>query len=205
MEKHLQELIDQIKVEGVKSAEAEAERIRKEAEKRADEIVARAHKSASDIVGRAKSEAERFQQTAREAVQQAGRNTILGLKGKITAMFQALIEAETRKVLVGKVLEQAILTLIKGWSREQVANLEVLVAPEELQSLGETLRSALAEELKKGLEIKPFPGLKAGFRVGMKDGSAYYNFTAEGIAEILGEYLNPRLAELMQQAVEKES
>jgi V/A-type H+-transporting ATPase subunit E len=39
----------------------------------------------------------------------------------------------------------------------------------------------------------------------MKDGSAYYNFTSEGIAEILGEYVNPSLGELIQRAVDKES
>jgi V/A-type H+-transporting ATPase subunit E len=204
MDAQLQELIDKIRAEGVKSAEAEAARIRKEAEKRADEIVAQAHKSAADIVGGARAEAERFEQTAQEAVRQAARNTILSLRSKITEMFRALIETEAQKVLTGKVLEEAIGTLIKGWSKQQSADLEVLLPPTEFKKIDAALRSSLAAELRKGVEIKPFPGLKAGFRVGMKDGAAYYDFTSEEIAEILGEYLNPSLAELMRRAVEKE-
>jgi V/A-type H+-transporting ATPase subunit E len=59
--------------------------------------------------------------------------------------------------------------------------------------------------LKKGIELKPFPELQAGFRIAMKDGSAYYNFSDQGIAEILAEYMNPRIAEIVQEAVEEES
>ena len=187
MDAQLQELIDKIKAEGVKKAEAEAEAIRKEAKRRADEIIAHAHKTSSEIVTNARLEASRFERTAQEAVRQAARKTILSLRGKITEMFRAVV------------------TLIKGWNRQQVADLEVLMPPAELKKLDSALRSSLAEELKKGVEIKPLPGLKAGFRVGMKDGSAYYNFTSEGIAEILGEYVNPSLAELIQNAVEQES
>jgi V/A-type H+-transporting ATPase subunit E len=65
--------------------------------------------------------------------------------------------------------------------------------------------SRLVEELKKGFELKPLPTLEAGFRIGLKDGSAYYDFSDQGIAEILAEYLNPRLSELMSQAAAPES
>jgi V/A-type H+-transporting ATPase subunit E len=81
----------------------------------------------------------------------------------------------------------------------------VLLPPAELKKIEGALRSSLAEELRKGMELKPFPALKAGFRIGMKDGSAYFDFTAEEIANILGEYLNPRLAELVEEAAKKES
>jgi V/A-type H+-transporting ATPase subunit E len=56
----------------------------------------------------------------------------------------------------------------------------------------------LSEELKKGVVLKPVAHIDAGFRVGEKNGSAYYDFTAGGVAEILAEYLNPRLAEIMK-------
>jgi V/A-type H+-transporting ATPase subunit E len=63
----------------------------------------------------------------------------------------------------------------------------------------------LAVELQKGVELKPFPEIEAGFRIAMKDGSAYYNFTDRGIAEILAEYLNPKIAEIVQEAAQKET
>jgi V/A-type H+-transporting ATPase subunit E len=205
MDAQLQELIDKIKAEGVKTAEAEAERIRKEAQRRADQIVAEAHKSAADIVAKGQAEADRFDHTAQEAVKQAARNTILSLRSQVIAMFRALTEGQAEKVLTGKVLEEAVVTLIKGWSSKGSAELQVLLPPAELKKVETALHGSLAEEIKRGVEIKPFPALKAGFRVGMKDGSAYFDFTSEEIASVLGEYLNPRLAELVEEAAKKEN
>jgi V/A-type H+-transporting ATPase subunit E len=201
MDVQLQELIEKIKAEGVKAAEEDGERIRKEAQKRAEQIVAQAHSEAADLVRQARAETTRFEQTAREALRQAGRNTILSLRARITEMFRRLIEEETRQALTGNVLQEAIVTLIKNWSKQQLADLEVLLPPAELEKIDSALRGRLGEELRKGVEIKPLAELKAGFRVGMKDGSAYYNFTDQGIAEILSEYVNPRLSEIIQEAV----
>ena len=60
-----------------------------------------------------------------------------------------------------------------------------------------------ASEMKKGIVIKALPDIKAGFRIMEKDGTAYYNITEEGIAEFLGEYLNPKLAGLFTQTLNK--
>jgi V/A-type H+-transporting ATPase subunit E len=40
--------------------------------------------------------------------------------------------------------------------------------------------------------------VQAGFRISTKDGSAYYDFSDEGIAEMLSAFVSPRLAELLQ-------
>ena len=75
----------------------------------------------------------------------------------------------------------------------------------DLEKLEKQLKSRLAGELKKGVELKPFPEIEAGFRIAMEDGSAYYNFTDQGIAEILAEFLNPKIAEIVQEATQKET
>jgi len=205
MDVQLQELIDKIKSEGVKSAEQESKKVLKEAQHKANDIIAAAHDEASAIIAKAKEEAHRFEQTAKEAVHQAGRNTILSLRTRITELFDALIAQETREAYNPKVLEEALVSLIKAWSKEQLANLQILLSASDLKKVEKQLKSRLAAELKKGVELKPFPELQAGFRVAMKDGSAYYNFTDEGIAEILAEYLNPKVAEIVQEAAQKES
>ncbi|UCF99025.1 MAG: V-type ATP synthase subunit E [Spirochaetaceae bacterium] len=205
MDVQLQELIDKIKLEGIKSAEQESARVLKEAEHKANDIIAAAHKEASGIISSAKEEVHRFEQTAKEAVQQAGRNTILSLRTRITELFDALIAQETKEALSPKVLEEAVVSLIKAWSKEQTSNLQVLLSSSDLKKVEKQLKSRLAAELKKGVELKPFPELRAGFRIAMKDGSAYYNFTDQGIAEILAEYLNPKIAEIVQDAAKKEN
>jgi V/A-type H+-transporting ATPase subunit E len=201
MEVQLQELIAKIKTEGIKSAEQESARVIHDAEKKANEIIAKAHDEASSIVSKARDEVERFEQTAKDAVAQAGRNTILSLRSRITELFDALIAQQTKEAFTPKVLEEAIVSLIKSWSKEQVSDLQVLL----LEKLEKQLKSRLAAELKKGVELKPFAEIEAGFRIAMEDGAAYYNFSDQGIAEILAEYLNPKIAEIVQEATQKET
>lgn len=205
MDVQLQELIDKIKSEGIKTAEQESARVLKEADHKANDILADAHNEASSIIAKAKEEAHRFEQTAREAVKQAGRNTVLSLRTRVTEIFDAMIAEETKQAYSLKVLEEAIVSLIKAWNKEQVSNLQVLLSSSDLKKIEKQLKSRLAAELKKGVELKPFPELQAGFRIAMKDGSAYYNFSDQGIAEILAEYMNPRIAEIVREAVGKES
>ena len=59
------------------------------------------------------------------------------------------------------------------------------------------LKKSLAKEISAGLEIAVSPGSAAGFRVEIKDGSAYYDFSDEKIAQMLSVYLNPKIAELL--------
>ena len=205
MDVQLQELIDKIKSEGIKTPEQESDRVLKEAEHKANAILADAHDEASSIIAKAKEEAHRFEQTAEEAVKQAGRNTILSLRTRVTEFFDAVIAEETKQAYSLKVLEEAIVSLIKAWSKEQVPNLQVLMSSSDLKKIEKQLKSRLAAELKKGVELKPFPELQAGFRIAMKAGSAYYNFSDQGIAEILAEYLNPKIAEIVRETVEKEN
>jgi V/A-type H+-transporting ATPase subunit E len=205
MDVQLQELIEKIKSEGIKSAEEESARVLREAQQKANDIVAEAHDKASGIIAKAKEEVQRFEYTAKDAVAQAGRNTILSLRTRITELFDALIEKQTRAAYTPEALEEAIVSLIKSWSKKQIPNLQVLLSSSDLKKVEKQLKSRLAEELKKGVELKPFPEIEAGFRIVMKDGSAYYNFTDQGIAEILAEYLNPKIAEIVQEATKKET
>lgn len=204
MDVQLQELIDRIKAEGIEAADKEARRLQAEAQAKSDEIMAGAHKAAAQIVAEGRQEAAAFEHNAREALVQAGRDLVLSLKGRITEIFDTLLQQASAEAYTPKVLEEAVVGLVKAWAADQSADLQVLLPPKELAALEKALHARLAAEIKKGLEIKPLAGLEAGFRVGSKDGSVYYDFSEQGIAEMLAEFLTPRLGELVQQAVARE-
>jgi len=205
MDVQLNELIAKIKSEGVKNAEKEAAVILRQAEKKADEILAAAEKKASAYLAEAKAESSRFEQTAKESLKQASRDVLLTLKERIIGLFEAVILQETREALSSKILEEAIVSLIKAWNPNELAGLELLLSAEDLAGVEKKLRAALAAEFKKGVEIKTSARVQAGFQIGEKDGAAYYNFTDQGIAEILSDYLNPKIAECVNEAIQKES
>jgi len=81
----------------------------------------------------------------------------------------------------------------------------VLLPKPTLDKLEAFFAEKLAAQLKNGLEIKSDHNLSGGFRIAQKDGSAYYDFSAEAVAEMLSAYLNPQLAEILKSSVKKEA
>ena len=69
-----------------------------------------------------------------------------------------------------------------------------------MKALEKSLSTSLKAEIKKGLEIKPDSTLTAGFRIGVKNGAAFYDYSAESLAEMFAAYLNPKVAALMKVA-----
>jgi len=88
---------------------------------------------------------------------------------------------------------------VKSLSAKDDAELNVLIPESRFSEAESALTAKLSSDLSSGVEIKPFKGLDAGFRVSMKDGSAFYDFSDSEIAAMLGRYLNPRLANLLSE------
>ena len=58
----------------------------------------------------------------------------------------------------------------------------------EVSEVGDVLKKELAEEIKKGLEIRPTKDVQQGFRLAAKDGSGYFDCSDDGIMEMLMPY-----------------
>jgi len=201
MEIQLQELIDKIKKDGIESASAEAARIKREAEAEAARILNTAQREAADILSRGKIDAERAEKVGNAALEQAARNLILAFKGEIQALLNKIITQAAASAYGGDTLKQMLPELLKAWiSRSGSDSLDLLLSENDLGKIKSWAIGALAVELKKGLELKSDRNLGAGFRIANKDGSAYYDFSAEAVAELLSAYLNPQLAELLKAA-----
>jgi V/A-type H+-transporting ATPase subunit E len=202
MEIQLQELIDKIKKDGIESASAEAAKIKSEAEAEAGRIIAAAQKEAADIVSRGKADAERSGKAGVAALEQASRNLVLAFKGEIQTLLDKLIASATASAFKENTLKEVLPGLLKAWvSKTGSDSLDLLLGEADLQKLKSWAAGALAEELKKGTELKSDRNLAAGFRIANKDGSSYYDFSAESVAELLSSYLNPHLAGILKSAV----
>jgi len=198
MEVQLQELIDKIKKDGIESATQEAAQIKGEAEAEAARIVNAAQKEAAEIVSRGKADVERFEKAGKAALEQASRNLILAFKGEIQALLDKIIVKAAASAYDEGTLKQILPEILKMWvSKGGSDSLDVLLSEDNLSKLKAWANGALADELKKGTELKSDRNLGAGFRIANKDGSAYYDFSVESAAELLSAYLNPHLAEIL--------
>ena len=132
---------------------------------------------------------------------QAGRNMLLSFKDSLIGELDGLIKAETEKAESKDVLTKLIPETVKAWAKNADASeLSVLLSEKDLKILESALTSELKAEVSKGLEIKPDKTLSAGFRIGVKNGAAYYDYSADSLAEMFAAYLNPKVAALLKTA-----
>ena len=204
MDIQLQELIDKIKKDGVASAEAKAQEIIAEAEKKAASIISSAEEKADSIIKSGKAETERMEKASIDAIRQAGRNLLISFRDGVNAQLAALISAETSKVYNADMLKTLIPETVKAWaSKDDVNSLSVLLSEKDLKELEKDLGAALKEQINSGLEIKLDNSLTKGFRIGTKDGSAFYDFSAESVADLFSAYLNPKTSAIMKEAAKE--
>ncbi len=204
MDVQLKELIEKIKTEGVKTAEEQSAEIIREAEKKAAALISKAESDSAALLEKRKDEAARFEASGKEALKQAGRDLILATRKHLETLYGKILEEETAAVLKGDFLETSITSLVRNW-KDDISDMSVLLPENQIAELEKGIRAKISDSLKNGLELKPIQGIKSGFRLSKKDGSVYYDFTSHGIAEILSELLNPRIAELLREAAAGEA
>lgn len=199
MESQLQSLIDKIKTDGVAEAENQAQAIIAEAEKNASRIEADAKSKADEIEERAKQEAARTEEAGKKALEQAGRNLVLGLEKNITSLFDGVMKEEIKSALTPDVLANLLEKIVTKWDSGKGVVVEL--SKEDASALTSGFLGKLQEKAKGGLTLHPVDTVDAGFSIGEKDGSAYYDFSDWGIAEVLAEYLNPMLGDILKKGV----
>lgn len=201
MDIQLQELIEKIKKDGVSSAETAAHKIIADAEKKAASIVSDAELKADSIIKTAKAETERMEKASEDAIAQAGRNLIISFRDGINKELSAIVNSETEKAMDKDLLKKLIPETVKAWSANPDADdVSVLLPAKDLKALETSLKTALKAKISKGLVIKSDASLSAGFRIGSKNGSAFYDFSAEEVAALFSAYLNPKTTEIMKKA-----
>jgi V/A-type H+-transporting ATPase subunit E len=205
MDIQVQELIDKIKKDGIDTAAQEAARLKHEAESEVRQIVDAAKKEAAEIVEKGKRDASRAEKAGVAALEQASRNLVLAFKSEIQALLDKLVAEQLGVSYSADLLKTVLPDILKAWTAkggiQGADSLDVLLPEASLNKLRSFFKEKLVTELKKGVELKSDHNLASGFRIANKDGSAYYDFSAESVAELLSAYLNPRLAEILKASV----
>ncbi|MBE6792958.1 MAG: V-type ATP synthase subunit E [Ruminococcaceae bacterium] len=201
MEVQLQELIDQIKKDGVEAAETEAEAIVKAAKENAEQIIADAQAQADKILAGAKSETERMTKSSEDAIRQAGRNLLISFRESVTRELNAIVGENVTAVYSSDALASLIVSIIENWANKPEAeDIAVILNAQDLNKLEETLLAALKEKMLKGITLKANDNFDGGFRIAVNNGSAYYDYSAEAVVDMLSNYLSPKVTELLKEA-----
>jgi V/A-type H+-transporting ATPase subunit E len=198
MEIQVQELIDKIKKDGIETAKEEAARVKTDAEAEARQIIESAKKQADEIVTRGKQDAERSEKAGKAALEQASRNLILAFKGEIQTLLDKIVAAQVDASYSEDVLKTALPDLLKSWAAKGEDKLELILSEGNCSKLQGFFKEKLASQLKGGVELKSNRTLGNGFHISSREGSVYYDFSAESVAGQLSAYLNPVLADILK-------
>ncbi|MCC8128005.1 MAG: hypothetical protein LIO92_11530 [Clostridiales bacterium] len=201
MEIALQELIDKIKSDGVDAAEKEAAVRIEKANAEAEKIIADAKAQEAKSKAEARDENDRLVRASEDAIRQAGRNQLISFRDSVTKELDAVIGEAVAESYSKEKLQVLIPKVVEAWAKNpETDDIEVLLNADDLSAIEGNLKAALKERLKAGVTLKADDSIDSGFRIAAKDGSAYYDYSAEAVADLLSKYLNPRVAALMKEA-----
>ena len=201
MEVQLQELIDQIKKEGVEAAETEAAAILKSAKEKAEQIIADAQAQADKILAGAKVETERMTKSSEDAICQAGRNLLISFRESVSRELETIVGENVTAVYSSDAFARLIISIVENWANKPDAeDISVILNTQDLNKLEETLLAALKEKTLKGITLKANDNFDGGFRIAVNNGSAYYDYSADAVVDMLSNYLSPKVTELLKEA-----
>lgn len=201
MEVQLGELIEQIKKEGVAAAEAEAAAIIEAAKAEAEKIVADASAQADKLMADAKVENDRMTKASEDAIRQAGRNLLISFRESIARELETVTSEKVNNFYSSGDVAGLIVSVVESFANKPDADdIAILLNTEDLKKLEESLLAALKEKMLKGITLKANDNFDGGFRIAVKEGSAYYDFSAEAVVDMISNYLSPRVTELLKEA-----
>lgn len=201
MEIQLQELIEQIKKNGVDIAETQAESILQSAKTEAEKIISDARAEAEKLLLNAKAENERMVKSGEEAICHAGRNVLISFRESVAKELNAILGEGVSEVYSPDSLAKLIVKFVEDWGKNPDAeDISVILNSEDLKLLEDNLLSCLKGKMQKGVTLKASDNFDGGFRIAVNNGKAFYDYSSEAVVEMLSNYLSPKVKEILKEA-----
>lgn len=201
MEIQLQELIEQIKKDGVEAAETQAAAILVSAKAEAEKIISDAQAQADKIIADAKSENEKTVKSGEDAIRQAGRNLLISFRESVSRELKAIVGDNVNTVYSSDAFAKLIVSAVESWtSKPESEDISVVLNSGDLAKLEEALISELKEKMLGGVTLKASDNFDGGFRIAVNNGAVYYDYSAEAVTDMLSNYLSPKVTALLKEA-----
>ncbi|MDP8253172.1 MAG: hypothetical protein P9X27_02105 [Candidatus Kaelpia aquatica] len=201
MEVELDRLIEKIKKEGVQEAKKEADKIIAKAKEEAVRILQEVKSKSEIVVQDAKSQSDKYADVARAAIEQAVRDSIISLREKVIVVFDSLLKRDVSKSLSPQAVKDMIVQILSNWKPGEDDSIEILTSEQDRDSLRDLLIDEFKEKIAAGFEVKVHPGLEKGFRIGVKGEDLHYDFSDQGIADVIAVFLNKEIAEIVNKSL----
>lgn len=207
-ESGVQALIDRLKDQGVAAGKQEGERIIADAEKRAEWLLKQAKEEAEKTIAAAKKEANFIEQSGRDALAMAVRDSQLFLNNHLIGAFAAQINKLVSKAMQQDDILQQMILEIAHQARPADKAVKILLGESATSAapLSNDASEALiafvshhAKELfEQGVEVKVGNNPKAAMRIVLKDENAEVELSDATVSELILQHVQPRFRTLLE-------
>ncbi len=201
MEIQLQELIDQIKKDGVDAAESQSEAIIVSAKAEAEKIIADAKAQADKILSDAKTENAKIVKSGEDAIRQAGRNLLISFRESVSREVNAIVSDKVDSVYTSDAFVKLVIKAVECWAGNPEAdNVAVILNTADLAKLEEAIIAELKAKMFDGVTLKANDSFDGGFRIAVNNGAVYYDYSSDAVTDMLSNYLSPKVTALLKEA-----
>lgn len=199
MQSKLQELTDKLYSEGVQKANEEAVSILEKAKQEANEIVEEAKNKASKFMEESQKQASEMKRNVESEIKLVSQQAISSLRQKIgNSISVSIAEPSIKEVFANKEYVQSlIIKVLEGWSKNGSFDINLVLPESSKTEMDIFIKNSLAAEMNKGLSFEYDQSVKAGFKVGPKDGSYVISFTEADFQNFFKSFLRPKTNQLL--------
>lgn len=198
----LQHLIDRINQEAVEKGEQEANRIVARAREQAAALVREGEAAARAHLEKAEKDSEVFVERSTRTLEQAARDLLISVGQAVENIIADIVSDATDEALDPDTLKRMMVKMAQAYAERNgtESRIEVLVGKEDQSELVRFFARQYRHRLVRGLNIRADAGVRRGFRVVLDNDRVHHDFTRPAIAEALGNFLRPHLAEIVFRA-----
>ena len=199
MDENLKQLLAGVREEAVVSAKREADAVVAKAREQAGHILSEANEEVERTREEARLETAMLQASAADAIRRAARDAKLTLVNQLRELLHRIVHDHVHEALNIEVLQRMILLLVSKWDEVgERPTIEVSVSDQDMQSLEDSFLTTLRDTVKSDVVFQAIPELRAGLRIGDRNGEAFYDFSDEAITEFLCRNLAHRFTDLVR-------
>ena len=139
--------------------------------------------------------------SSEDAIRQAGRNLLISFRESVAKELNAIIGETVNSVYSPDSLAQIVTNIVEAWaSKPDMEDVELILNSNDVKLLNETAFGTLKGIISKGITLKANDNFDGGFRISVNNGSAYYDYSAEAVVDMMSNYLSPKVVKLLKEA-----
>ncbi len=200
MQNKLQELTDKLYREGLSKGRSEGEKMLEDAKKEAARIVATAKETAEALVAEAKKTAAETKANAEGDIHLAARQTLATVRQQVENIItsKALGTPVTAALNDTEFLKTIIKTAIERFDTKAVnVELELLLPADKQDALKAFVEDQVKKQLSGGVDVVFDRGVKAGCKIGLKDGGYHISFTDKDFENLFAASLRAHIRNML--------